>query len=187
MDLFEMVNGHVFPSVHALLIEPFKTIWEDDNSPGNEESIRIFTYIELLCSPKKSNAFFGYSEEERPAKVKQEVWGEEPPFDAETTIMIIKGVEKYKELLHNSSPSYSMFEAATAANDNLKTFLKNFDPNKRTASGALVLKPKDIFEAINKIPESMKAMELARIKINQEIAQEDSKTRNQREPGRYED
>lgn len=37
MDLFEVVNKRAKPSVHALMIRPFKDIWEAD-------SLRWFYY-----------------------------------------------------------------------------------------------------------------------------------------------
>jgi len=182
MDLFEIVNGYVVPSVHALLIEPFKSMWEKDTSNNNEDSIKIFTYIELMCSPKKSNPFIGYLEEERPAKVKKQVWGdEEYPIDTDTVFAILK----YKELLSESSPSYDLYISAVNAVQKLRSFLDTFDPDERNRSGTLVLKPKDITSALKDLDEVGKNMESARDRVHTELIQS-SKTRNQREIGDYE-
>lgn len=183
MDLFEVVNMRAFPSAHALLIEPFKTMWEEDISPGKEDSIKIFTYVELLCSPKKSNPFAGYSDEERPSKVKKEVWGDTPPTGGIS--QIINLVRKYKELLEIASPTYALFSSSMVAADKLKDFLNTINPDRRTASGTLVLKPRDITSALKEIPDTIRSLEMLRAKVNQELL-EDSKTRNQREIGAYE-
>lgn len=182
MDLFEIVNGYVVPSVHALLIEPFKSIWENDTSDNNMDSIRTLTYVELMCSPKKSNSFIGYSEEERPAKVKKQVWGDENhPIDSN----IVFAVLKYKELLSESSPSYDLYISAVNSVQKLRKFLDNFDMDERTPNGAMVLKPADITRALKDLDDVGKNMELARDRVHTELVQS-AKTRNKREIGDYE-
>ena len=182
MDLFTIKNGRAFPSVHALLIEPFKSIHANDTSPDKGESIKIFTYVELLCSPKKSNPFYGRSTEERPSYVKKEVWGDDPPDDPS---MIMEAVLKNKELLAIASPTYPLFEASMEAAEQLKKVLAKPDFNERTNSGAAVTKPKDITSALKEIPEAIKSLETLRGKVNSEL-EDDTKTRNQREIGPYE-
>lgn len=182
MELFETYNGHAFPSTHALLIEPFKSIWEKDNSEGKADAIRWFTYIELLCSPRKSNPFHGYNEDDRPPKVKKEVFKDENyeiPFD------LMQAIIRYKELLHDASPSYSLYEDAMVAAEDLKKYLRNIKLEERTSSGAMVIKPADVTKALTDIPNVMKSMEAMRIKVQGEII-EDTKTRNQRKIGYFE-
>lgn len=182
MDLFEINNGRAFPSAHVLLIEPFKTIWEKDPSPDKGNAIKVFTYIELVCSPKKSNPFLGYSEDIRPAKVKQEVWGDSTKPN---TDFMTLGVIKFKELLDDASPTYSLFNAAMVAKDKLENFLLNFNLEERTQGGTAVLKPKDITSALKEIPDTAKGIVAMREKVNQELI-EDAKTRKDREIGEYE-
>lgn len=182
MELFEIVNGYAVPSVHALLISPFKEIWNNDNSDNNVDSINTFTYIELLCSPKKSNPFVGYSEEERPAKVKKEVWGDEDyPLDTDTILAVIK----YKELLSESSPSYDLYVSAVNAVQKLRKFLNDFEMDEKTPNGTLLLKPKDITNALKDLDEVSKNMEASRDRVHTEITQS-AKTRNQRDIGDFE-
>lgn len=182
MDLFEVINGKAFPSVHALLIEPFKSIYEMDNSKDKGKAIQVFTYIELVCSPKKSNPFFGYSEDDRPAKVKKEVYGDE---NYPTTDFMMQGVIKFKELLEVASPTYSLFVASLVAADDLKANLLNIKLDERTNGGAAVTKPRDVTAALREIPDVVKSLETMRNKVNSELLEE-AKTRNQREIGAYE-
>lgn len=184
MDLFIVHNNHAFPSVHALLIRPFKDIWYNDTSPEKTEAIRIFTYVELLCSPKKSNPYFGVPEEDRPDVVKKVVWGDQV-IDVMNDLILIEAVSKYKDLLTISSPSFAIFEAAMSAAEKLQNQLRTFDVNERTRTGGLVLKPREVTGALKDLPDTVKALELARLRVNQELI-EDAKTRNQREIGPYE-
>lgn len=183
MELFEVINKHAMPSVHALMIEPFKSIWERDTSDEKGDSIRIFTYIELLCSPRKSNPFAGLSEEDRPAKVKKEVFGDE---NYQLPLDIMFAILKYKELLSDSSPSYDLYTSGLNAVHKLKVYLDNFSLDERTPGGAMVMKPKDLTSALRELPEVAKMIELARDKVHSEVA-DSSKTRSQRVIGLFEE
>lgn len=182
MDLFEIINGKAFPTVHALMIEPFKTIWEKDPTAEKGHAIKVFTYIELCCSPKKSNPFLGYSEDKRPEKVKKEIYGNP---DKEDTEFMMLGVLKYKELLAIASPTYSLLTAGLNAKDKLVHFLENFDLSERTQGGTAVIKPADITKALKEIPDVAKSINSMRDKVHTELVEE-AKTRNQREVGQYE-
>lgn len=182
MELFEMVNGYAMPSIHALLIRPFKDMWEQDTSKNNVECIKIFTYVELMCSPKKSNPFIGCAEDERSAKVKKEVWGDE---NYPTGVDVVMAVLKYKELLSESSPSYDLYVSGVNAIYKLRKFLDDFDMDERTPHGAMVMKPKDITNALKDLDEVSKNMELSRDRVHSELIT-NTKTRNEREIGPFE-
>lgn len=183
MDLLELRDRRAFPSIHALMIHPFKEIWEADESVEKTEAIKIFSYVELVCSPKKSNPYFGYSETDRPPKVKKEIWGDNPPEDP---TIIIEAVIKYKELLENDSITYSLFISSINASEELKDYLSSIDLNERTGGGSAVIKPKDVTAALKEIPDVMKSLETMRNKVNGELLEE-AKTRNSREIGLYEE
>jgi hypothetical protein len=182
MDLFELVNDHALPSVHALLIEPFKSMWEEDESDRKTDCIKKFTYIELLCSPKKSNPYFGLSEQEREITLKRAIFQGQTPSNVE---QIILAIHKYKDLLEEASPTYDLLLAAYSAKEKLVEFLKDLDPAAKTKSDTLILKPKDITAALKDVFETAKSLDAARNKMNQELMEE-SRTRKSRTPGRYE-
>lgn len=182
MDLFEMNNGRAFPSTHALLIEPFKSIWSKDLSAEKGEAMKVFTYIELMCNPKKSNPFFGFDQDIRSAKVKKEVYGN---ADQPTTSDMLLGVMAFNELLENSSVGYSLYLSSMEAASTLKDYLKSINLDERTNGGSAVYKPVDVTRALKEIPEVIKGLRALREKIHEELT-EDAKMRNQREVGDYE-
>lgn len=183
MDLFEITGSHVYPSTHALLLKPYKDIWENDTSPNKEDSIKWFTYIEFLCSPKKSNPFYGYIDKEmRAKKVKIEVFGDE---DYMIPMDLMMATIAYEEHLKTSSPAYEILIAGETVANKLNTFLKELNPSQKTTTGGLLLKPKEIYTALAEIPKAIKAMAEARDKVNEEL-KEDSKTRNNRQIGYFE-
>ena len=105
MDLFEFRDGRAFPTIHALMIQPFKAMWQEDTSADHGEAILAFSFIELMCSPKKSNPFIGYEKDVRYIKLKEELFGDSA---YELPYLVVDGIAKYEQLLENSSPSYPL-------------------------------------------------------------------------------
>lgn len=186
MELFTINQGKVVPSTHALLIEPYKSMWAADTSEDKHEAINVFSYIEFLCSPKMSNPFHGIPQDIRPKEIKRNIWKDEQyQSDVYSTFEIIQGVETYKELLANAAPGYDLYLSALSAADTLKTFLNDLDLTKTTNSGALQLKPADVTKALNEIGETISNLTESRRKLLAEI-KESNKTKGGREPGLFE-
>ena len=183
MDLFEVVNGRAMPSVHALLIEPFKSIWNEDQDPVKGDAIRDFTFIELCCSPKKTNPYCGYDEDQRYQILKQELYGD---ASYQLSNRMIDGITKYEQLLENHSPTLSLLRAALDGAEKFKTQLKELDLTERTKAGSAVYKPRDITNAMKDLPEMAKSIEALREKVFKELLEE-GKTRANRTIGYFEE
>lgn len=185
MDLFEIVNGHIVPTVQALTTEPFKGIWNNDLTEDKEYAMQIFDYVEKLCSPKKSNAFYGIFGEARVLRVKKEVFGHQ---DYEIDTNILFAVMKYRELLEISCPSYPLLEDSLATAEGVRAYLKTLSTSmgSTTNSGALRIKPKEILAALSEVTVVVKRIETLRNEVNSEALAE-GKTRGERIPGPYEE
>ena len=183
MDLFVVSNSKAIPSTHALLIKPFKTIWEEDDDPAKGEAIKAFTFIELSCSPKKSNPYVGYDEEERHRILKKQLYGDET---YRLPGLVVDGIIKYEELLENASPTFPLLRDALAASKKFRDQLASMDLKERTNGGTAVYKPKDISSAFKDLPEMAKTIENLLEKVHQELLAE-TKTRNNREIGPFEE
>lgn len=182
MDLFIIENGIAKPSEHAILIEPFKTIWESDTSKSKGDAIKSFTYIELVCSIKKSNPFAGYPDDERPSKVAKEVYKSEiyTPTELENEAITV-----YREFLEEASPTLSFYRASLKAAQELKTFYNEVNLNERTNGGAAVYKPGDITRGLKETSEVIKSLRDLESQVQSELV-EKTKTRGQREIGHFE-
>lgn len=186
MDLFEVYNGKAIPSAHALLIDPYKSMWNKDTSKDKDEAINMFSYVEFLLSPKKSNIFFGYDDKIKPAKIKQRIWGNEHYISpVYSTSEIIGLIQAYKEDLENSSISYATLNDAILTAQNTREYLRDVNLGETTPSGALKLKPKDVTGALKEIPDIIKTLETTRDNVLAEI-KESAKSRNNREIGFFE-
>lgn len=183
MDLFEVVNGRAVPSTHALMLKPYKTIWLEDDTEGKTYSIGWFSYIEFTCSPKRSNIFWGYSEVDRPLKVKEHIFGNANELVPDE---IMFATIAYKEHLEHASTAYATFMEAEANLTKARVFLNEVNLNARTSSGAFALKPKEYLLAMRELPESVKKVEELRSMVNTDLSKI-SRTRKDREPGDYEE
>lgn len=183
MDLLEYRDGKVFPSLEALTMEPFKTMYAEDDTPGKGEVINDLTYVHLMLSPKKSNVFNGYLNlETRDKKVREEVW-KSPYYPLSKWIG--PAMLKYEECLQNASPSFAILQTSLKIAANLKNFLETVDLDARTNSGAAVYKPKDISSALKDIPEIIKNLEVASNNVNAEL-KESAKNKANRDIGHFE-
>lgn len=184
MDLFEIKNGMAAPTVHALTIEPYKTIWENDKSKNKSEAYKAFTFIELMCSRKKSNPFIGYEESIRYSKVAKNVYGDELARPTNDSLIEV-GIELFKQLQLEASPSLSYLETALNSAENLKEYLNTVDLGERTNGGAAVYKPADITRALKETPDVIKTLKTLVQSVQTEL-EEEVKTRGKREIGLFE-
>lgn len=182
MELLEIREKRVYPTVHVLLLEPFKTIWERDTSEDKEEAMRDFSYIEFMCNPRKSNPYIDHPAETREIKIKEIIYNN---IEYEVDDLIIEAVEFYNNCFKESM-GCRLLDTALVAAEKQRKFLHNFEPNSRTPTGALLLKPKEVFAALKEVPDTIKAINIARERVHTELATEGTKTRNQREINIYE-
>lgn len=185
MDIFEVKNGRAIPTEHALLIEPFKSMWEKDTTKDKGTTIKNFTFIELMCSRKKSNPFIGYSLEDRYGKVAKNIFGDEKLDPSKSDPQIVEAMSVYNEFLLEASPSLSYLRAAFAAADKLKYMLETVDFSERTNGGSAVYKPSDITNALKQTPDVVRTLENLKEKVENELLEE-AKTRGAREIGLFE-
>ena len=186
MDLLEVYNGRVVLSTHARLLDPYKSMWDKDKDPLKEEATKIFSYVEFLLSPKKSNPFFGYDPQIKGPEIKKRLWGEENyNSDVYTSFEIIRLVDAYKTDLNTSSPSLVVLNDAIETAHNTREHLRTIDLGETTPTGALKLKPKDVTGALKEIPGLIKELEETRDRVLAEL-KESAKSRNNREIGYFE-
>jgi hypothetical protein len=166
------------------MTSPYKEIWEEDTTPTKVNAKKYFRYIELLCSPKRSNIYSQLSEEDRVPRVKKEVFND-PNYPIPHNLLMATII--YKEHLTTYSLSYNSLIAAENSLFKLQTFLTTFDPATKTPSGALLLKPKELILATKELPLALDRLKEAKAKVLAELTEATVKTTNEREVGLYEE
>ena len=186
MNIFLVVNNRVAIYAETILIEPFKTIWET-NEP--DMALRKFTYIEFMCSMKKSNPYIDYNEDVRGMKILQQSFPNESDEQINIIIndeLVIQGMEVYKRFQREASPSLEFYEAALAAARKMSNFFMTVNiSEKNPRSGMPVYKPSDITRALKDTNDVLKTLAGLREKVTMELY-EDSKGKAGREINYFE-
>ena len=179
MDLFEIREGKVFPTVHAIMVRPYKDIWERDTDPDKPRAMRELGYIELMMSFKKSNPYKGYSKDDRKAKLEEDLGVNVQELEEDP--LIVEALEHYEDLRVNSSPTISYYLAAREGAEKMKKWLRDFDMSEvNPKTQAPMLKPREVTSALKDTFDVMKTLDGLRTKVNEEIY-DATKTRGNKE------
>lgn len=184
LHLFEVVGNTAIPTTEALLIYPYKEIWERDVSEKKEQAIKELSYIELSCSYKKANPFAGYDEAERYLRVAENVFPDTPDYIPDELVQ--RGMVQYKKFQEEASQSMSFYESVVTSVKKLQNFLNNVDLRERTKLGGAVYKPADISKAASDAVNVLHNLTTLKEKVQQELF-EASKTKGQRTVGAFEE
>lgn len=182
VELFDIDNGVLIPTTHALMIEPFKSIWNNDTDNDKINALNAFKYIELMTSLAKSNPYSGYDIDEKKYKVAEQIYGNK---DYEVDDLIKDGIRVIENFNNEASESMSFYLALKKSVEELKSFLNNVDLNERTNAGSSVYKPADITNAGKQSVELLSNLTALKKKAQSELY-ETSKTRNNRDVGLFE-
>ena len=177
--LFEVSGKTVIPTPETLLTEPYKSIWERDNSSGKEMALEEFTYIEFMSSQLKSNPYKGYGEDKKETVIIGDCCKNHPNWKPKADPLIVEGLKRIEDFQTNASPTYSLYKSALVAKGRLEKFLETVDLNKRTTQGAAVYKPRDVSAALLDIDKVSASLTKLREKVEQELFDE-IKTRGQK-------
>jgi hypothetical protein len=166
MELFILENNIAKPSIEALLISPFKEIWESDKTKQKGKAINIFTYIELYCSYKRSNPYSGYTELEREETLKELLFHDSK---YKLSKLVLSAIARYQELRDKASFYMRFFIAQRTAAEKLIEFYETFEmTEKNQKSGVPLYKPRDITGAIKESSEVLSKMDALEKQIKAE-------------------
>ena len=185
MDLFRVQGNLVVPTEHALLVSPYKEIWERDPSKDKLRAKQEFAYIELNCSYKKSNPYKGLPDDTRKKKVGEVVFKEEYTTFVEDEL-ITEGFKVYHELRLIAAPTLQYYLAAKGGAEKMIEWLDNFnmsDVNPR--NGMPLYKPREITSALKDSYEVMKTLNTMEEKVYEQLF-ESSKTIGNKEINHFE-
>lgn len=169
MDLFRLEGTVVKPTEHALLVSPYKDIWERDEDPEKNNAIRDFSYIEFNCSYKKSNPYRGFADDVRKEKVGEAVYKEDYINFVEDSL-IKEGMELYETLRVKASPTIQYYLAAKAGAEKMMGWLNDFDmETKNVRTGLPLYKPREITSALKDTYDVMKTLNALEEKVHEQL------------------
>ena len=160
-----------------LLIGVYADIWNKDTSPRKETAMKNFGILYFLCSPKKSNPFYGYPEEVRREKIFEALAVKEEEFYEEE---VGEALLFYEEYLNEASPSKVYYESVLNAAEKLKSFFNTIDFDLRTKGGAPLYKPADITRALQDTDKVITTIHSLKQKVDQELFESNKTTKNRK-------
>jgi hypothetical protein len=154
MNLFEIENNVVVFSPQALLIKPFKDIWDSDKTKDKSKASKYLAFIYYMAD-QRSDFMHILDEEERAQEIKKFI--DLPASFKGNTKMYLKALEFYKEI--SETTSTRLLTSTRLVIKKISEFLDNIDMNERDPKS---MKPihdiGKITSSVEKIPKLIKAL-----------------------------
>ena len=163
--IFIMEGDKVYPSEHALLVSPFKEIWERDKSKKKDKAYKEFTYIEFYCSKKATNPFKEYEEKEKHYEISKNVFREEYEPDE----LILEAIEQYNKWNEEASVSIRFYLANVNSLNKLTEHLNTLDLTLLNKSGMPVYKMTDVVKVAKEADATLTSLNALKKKVESEI------------------
>lgn len=184
LDIFDFSENKAFPTMECLTHPILKQIWERDTSAHKGEAIIQYSYLNYVCSYKKSNPFIGYVDlEERKTKILQHLVGKDDAdakfihYDNDTILLAAETA--LNTLYEDSIPSLRFYKDAMDGIDKLSRFLRTIDLTaKNEKTGSLVYTPKMVQDIIKDSKSLALALNELKDIVNAEITEATRSVKN---------
>lgn len=179
IKLFKRDGYEIKVEPEALLLKPFKKIWNRDRSKDKNRAMQELGFIYFVCDPRSDYQYL-VDLDTRMESVKQ---GEGLPNDWTPDQTVKEAMEFYSSFKPTSA---LLLEDTRVAVDKLREHLKNMDFNEVDDKGKPKYTLNTITSTIKQIPELIKGLDEAEKAVTSDI-REISKARGNHEKAIMED
>lgn len=180
MKLFKYEGYKVTVSEEALLLEPFRKIWNRDKSKTKLQAMNELSYIYFMCDPRSDYQYIVNIEDRHNAIVESE--GINKTWNPDK--LVIEAMDFYRSF---KSTSALLLEDTRVAIDKVRDFLKSVDLQSTDNSGKPLYTINSITSTIKMIPQLIKDLNEAEKVINSEMREQSGKVRGQKAKALFED
>lgn len=179
MKLFKYEGYKVVVSPEALILKPFKKIWERDKSENKAKALSELAFIYFFCDPRSEYAIF-LDEETRADEIKK---GEGLKDTWNPDKAVQEAMELYRKLTVTTAAG--LLEDARYSIEKIRKELRSMS-FEEVEPAKLPKALKDASDTLTKIPALMEALQTAERTLNSEIL-ENSRMRGQGNKTIFED
>lgn len=180
MKLFKYEAYKVSISEEALLLQPFKKIWNRDKSKSKERALNELAFIYFMCDPRSDYQYIVDTEERFNAIVESEGLPEDWSPDK-----LVEDAMRFYESF--KSTSALLLEDTRIAIEKVRIFLKTMNLNDVDDKGKPLYTINSITATIKMIPQLIKDLNDAEKAINSEMIEKSGKVRGQKPKSLFED
>ena len=164
MNIFEIVNYQVTFSPQALLLKPFREIWDLDTSEDKRIANNEMAYIYFMCDDRSDHMYI-LNEDERHDVVVNSLEGLDDEWIKGK--YIDEAMEFYKK--YSETTSTNLLRSTRSIVERISIFLDTVDVNERDAkTNKPVFDIGKVIASVEKIPKLVKSIN----EIEQEVVKE---------------
>lgn len=163
LKLFKYEGYKVVISEEALLLTPFKKIWDRDRTKNKDRALAELGYIYFFNDPRSEYQYLVNTEDRHNAIVEGEGLGDKWKPD--------KLVNEASEFYNSFKPTSALLlEDTRFAIDKLRQLLRDIDLTKEDDKGKPVYTLNTVTATIKQIPELVKGLDEAEKTLRSEVA-----------------
>ena len=180
MKLFKYESYRVVISEEALILKPFKLIWNRDRSASKDKALQELGFIYFYCDPASDYQYL-VDDEERMEAIKE---GEGLPSDWKPDKLVKDAIAFYNTF---KTTSALILEDTRKVAENLRKALPTLDITEEDENGKPKYKVSDITKAIRELNVLVKELAETERVIAKEMAETNGRVRGQRAKTIFED
>lgn len=180
MKLFKYESYKVNISEEALLLKPFKAIWNRDRSATKNRALSELGYVYFMCDPRSDYQYI-VDEKDRSNAIKE---SEGMDKDWNPDKLVEEAMKFYYSF---KSTSALLLEDTRVAIDKVRAFLKEVDLTLVDDKGKPIYTINTITSTIRMIPQLIKDLDEAEKAISSEMREQGGKVRGQKTKSLLED
>lgn len=179
MKLFRYESYRVTISEEALILKPFKKLWDRDKTKNKDKALQELSYVYFMEDPASDYQYLVDREERSKAIIEGEGLKDWKPDKAVEEAMAFYSSFKTTSAL--------ILEDTRYAADNLRKSLRNIDLEATDDRGKPIYTVASIISAIKQVPQLVKELSEAERAVAKEMAENNGRVRGQKAKSIFED
>ena len=162
MRLFKYEGYRVVISEEAMMLKPFKKLWDRDTSPDKSNALNELAFVYFYTDPRSDYQYITIPEDRLKA-IKE---GEGLPENWQPDKDVLKAVDFYDSFKPMSA---LLLDDSRKMINKLRDYINNIDFNEKDDKGKPIYTMNTITSTIKQIPELTKTLNEAERMVNQEM------------------